>query len=224
MVEIPTYCEGCGTTFSARYDPMRQCLTVYCEHCERGEITIATRDLLALPESQQRALEKLVERTAAGKTYAFPVGMVEDMLTTKTVGDPLDWMVSKDIAAPTVQPLPLETQASDTLTAEVLDMELLLESMKAFNALIADMLRPFIQAFGGASPEPDAAALKPFKFLPRTPSGKMIVQFTPITSQPLAGPLMQPPVNASVGKLFETDPEKIKREIELLRQCQVKKL
>jgi hypothetical protein len=65
MPELSTYCERCGRTFTARYDTTGQCVLLWCEHCQDGLKTSLA--LVALPESQQQRLRKLLERTTCAK-------------------------------------------------------------------------------------------------------------------------------------------------------------
>lgn len=62
MPEFPTYCERCGRSFSARYDTTGQGVLLWCEHC--GDGLKAWLPVVAVPESQQQILHRLLERTA----------------------------------------------------------------------------------------------------------------------------------------------------------------
>ncbi len=65
LPELPTYCERCGRTFTARYDTTGQCVLLWCEHCQDGLKTSLV--LVTLPESQQKKLHRLLERTTQAR-------------------------------------------------------------------------------------------------------------------------------------------------------------
>lgn len=119
MSEIATYCERCGNTYSARYDPYRLCLVLSCEPCDYSELTIAAKDLLALPAGERERLHKLAERTAERN------------------GEPLPTLFCAS-----------ETEASATLTPKVLDLDPLKEAMAAFNTWMKEEVHAFAQACG----------------------------------------------------------------------------
>lgn len=206
-MEIQTYCERCGNTFSARYDQTRQCLTVYCEPCEQGEITLATRDFLALPEAQQHLLQRLVERTA--ERNGEPVPTMTFAVTETQAQD-----------APSIQPL--DFRPASGLRVDKALAYMVGEIARVLGLSPAELGKPAlppIEIPPGTSPEvaermqrlADTMAL-PVKM----PMCKVTLPPLKIDALLVNGPLIgAPPVNQLSG----LSAEDLQRKIALLRRC-----
>lgn len=112
MDQIQTYCEQCGTTFSARYDSLRQCLMLECERCEYSNLTLTVQEMKTLTFDQIRTIQRLLERTAERKGETIP---------------PLAFAVT-------------ETQAQDAPTMQPLDFTTLMQSLKPVEDMLKEMV------------------------------------------------------------------------------------